>query len=270
MDFVSLLLLFFSAVAVSRAQVQQDPSAETSEGTGINITCSHPSIQSYDYIYWYRQFPGRGPAFLVSAFQGSKEVPDPEGRLWVSADRRSSALWLAQPRLGDVAVYYCAVGQRSNWKFTFGSGTQLMVKPDITPSPSVYRLTSEDDKDLEMCLITDYSPEKLDLSSVDSKTETVVEVATSENKHEASYLSTYWAKKDEMQCGAKHEGFGILKGDDPEAGASTVCITGMSLLFKTDENLNMLTFSQLGLKIIFMKAVIFNVLITMLMWKKNQ
>jgi len=69
-----------------------------------------------------------------------------------------------------------------------------------------------------MCLITDYSPEKLDLSSVDSKTETVVEVATSENKHEASYLSTYWAKKDEMQCGAKHEGFGILKGDDPEAG----------------------------------------------------
>uniref|UniRef100_A0A8V0ZAY3 T-cell receptor alpha chain constant domain-containing protein n=1 Tax=Gallus gallus TaxID=9031 RepID=A0A8V0ZAY3_CHICK len=156
------------------------------------------------------------------------------------------------------------------YQLTFGSGTRLIVQPHITPSPSVYRLTSEDNKDLEMCLITDYSPEKLDLSSVDSKTETVVEVATSENKHEASYLSTYWAKKDEMQCGAKHEGFGILKGDDPEAGASTVCITGMSLLFKTDENLNMLTFSQLGLKIIFMKAVIFNVLITMLMWKKNQ
>ena len=163
----------------------------------------------------------------------------------------------------------CDSGYGSN-NLTFGSGTRLSVGPYITPSPSVYRLTSEDNKNLEMCLITDYSPEKLDLSSVDSKTETVVEVATSENKHEASYLSTYWAKKDEMQCGAKHEGFGILKGDDPEAGASTVCITGMSLLFKTDENLNMLTFSQLGLKIIFMKAVIFNVLITMLMWKKNQ
>eukprot|EP00076_Gallus_gallus_P034220 XP_024999758.1 Ig heavy chain Mem5-like isoform X1 [Gallus gallus] len=257
-------------VAVSRAQVQQEPSAETSEGTGINITCSHPNVQPGDYIHWYRQLPGRAPTFLVNAFKDSKELPDPAGWLSVSADRRSSALWLTRPRLGDAAVYYCALASPSNWKFTFGSGTQLMVKPDITPSPSVYRLTSEDDKDLEMCLITDYSPEKLDLSSVDSKTETVVEVATSENKHEASYLSTYWAKKDEMQCGAKHEGFGILKGDDPEAGASTVCITGMSLLFKTDENLNMLTFSQLGLKIIFMKAVIFNVLITMLMWKKNQ
>ncbi|POI33550.1 hypothetical protein CIB84_002698 [Bambusicola thoracicus] len=154
-------------------------------------------------------------------------------------------------------------------KIQRGENCLIMGFSDITPSPSVYRLTSEDDKNLEMCLITDYSPEKLDLSSVDSKTETVVEVATSENKHEASYLSTYWAKKDEMQCGAKHEGFGVLEGDDPEAGASTVCITGLSLHFKTDENLNMLTFSQLGLKIILMKAVIFNVLITMIMWKKN-
>ncbi|XP_048782490.1 uncharacterized protein LOC125684408 [Lagopus muta] len=96
-------------VAVSRAQVQQEPAAETSEGTGINITCSHPSIQSSEVIYWYRQLPGRGPAFLVSAVKGSKQVLDPEGQLWVSVDRRSSALCLARPRLGDAALYYCAV-----------------------------------------------------------------------------------------------------------------------------------------------------------------
>ena len=107
-----MLLLFFSAVAVSRAQVQQDPSAETSEGTGINITCSHPSIQSSEVIYWYRQFPGRGLALLVSAVKGSKGVPDPAGRVWVSADRRSSALWLARPALADAAVYYCALVAR--------------------------------------------------------------------------------------------------------------------------------------------------------------
>ena len=112
MDFVSLLLLFFSAVTVSRAQVQQEPSAETSEGTGINITCSHPNIQTGYSIQWYRQLPGRAPTFLVSAVKGSKEVPEPEGRLSVSADRRSSALWLARPRLGDAAVYYCAVDPR--------------------------------------------------------------------------------------------------------------------------------------------------------------
>ncbi|POI19334.1 hypothetical protein CIB84_016921, partial [Bambusicola thoracicus] len=63
-------------------------------------------------IHWYRQPPGRAPTFLVSAFKGSKEVPDPEGRLSVSADRRSSALWLKGPRLGDAAVYYCALVAR--------------------------------------------------------------------------------------------------------------------------------------------------------------
>ncbi|XP_030364911.1 uncharacterized protein LOC115617958 [Strigops habroptila] len=98
--------------AAGRAQVQQDPSAETTEGTAIRINCSHPNIQSYDFIHWYRQLPGRSPAFLVSVHKGSKEVLDPPGRLSVAADRRSSALWLARPRLGDAAVYYCGQDTR--------------------------------------------------------------------------------------------------------------------------------------------------------------
>ncbi|XP_074705246.1 uncharacterized protein LOC141933998 [Strix aluco] len=96
-------------VAAGRAQVQQEPSAETNEGTGVTINCSHPNIQSYDYIHWYRQLPGRAPTFLVSSFQGSKDLQAPPGRLSVAADRRSSALWLARPRRGDAAVYYCAL-----------------------------------------------------------------------------------------------------------------------------------------------------------------
>ncbi|XP_074747835.1 uncharacterized protein LOC141953268 [Strix uralensis] len=97
-------------VAAGRAQVQQEPSAETNEGTGVTINCSHPNIQTREFIQWYRQLPGRGPAFLVSSFQGSRELQAPPGRLSVAADRRSSALWLARPRRGDAAVYYCALG----------------------------------------------------------------------------------------------------------------------------------------------------------------
>ncbi|KFR13298.1 hypothetical protein N306_07215, partial [Opisthocomus hoazin] len=87
-----VILLFLSAVTVARAQVQQEPSAETTEGTGISINCSHPNIQPAQYILWYRQLPGRGPAFLVSTLKGSKDVQTPPGRLSVAADRRSSAL----------------------------------------------------------------------------------------------------------------------------------------------------------------------------------
>ncbi|OWK50208.1 hypothetical protein RLOC_00006927 [Lonchura striata] len=155
-------------------------------------------------------------------------------------------------------------------KLTFGSGTRLSIQPKITPSPSVYRLTSKDDQGLEMCLITDYSPEKLTLHSAEQHTSAVVEVATMENSEESSYLSTYWAKRDELHCAASHEGFGELEGDDPESGASAVCVTGLSLQFRTDEHLNTLSLSQLGLKIVLMKAIIFNVLMTMFMWKKKK
>ncbi|NXR81428.1 TVA4 protein, partial [Pycnonotus jocosus] len=65
----------FFAVAAGRAQVQQEPSLETTEGSGINISCSHPEVQSGDWIRWYRQLPGRGPELLVNALQGLKELP---------------------------------------------------------------------------------------------------------------------------------------------------------------------------------------------------
>ncbi|KFQ98611.1 hypothetical protein N306_14111, partial [Opisthocomus hoazin] len=72
-----------STVTVARAQVQQEPLAETTEGTDISINCSHLHIQSYEQVLWYRQLPGRGPAFLVSTLKGSKDVPAPPGRLSV-------------------------------------------------------------------------------------------------------------------------------------------------------------------------------------------
>uniref|UniRef100_A0A8D0ETR7 Ig-like domain-containing protein n=1 Tax=Strix occidentalis caurina TaxID=311401 RepID=A0A8D0ETR7_STROC len=96
-----------------RAQVQQEPSAETNEGIGVTINCSHPNIQTGEFIHWYRQLPGRGPSFLAFILKGSKELQAPPGRLSVAADRRSSALWLARPRRGDAAVYYCTPASKS-------------------------------------------------------------------------------------------------------------------------------------------------------------
>ncbi|NXM42138.1 TVAZ2 protein, partial [Gymnorhina tibicen] len=98
------------AVAAVRAQVQQEPSLETTEDTGINISCSHPDKRSGDFIHFYRQLPGQSLEHLVGTARGFKDVRAPAGRLWVSEDGRSSALWLRRPRRGDAAVYYCALG----------------------------------------------------------------------------------------------------------------------------------------------------------------
>uniref|UniRef100_A0A8C3PSY1 Ig-like domain-containing protein n=1 Tax=Calidris pygmaea TaxID=425635 RepID=A0A8C3PSY1_9CHAR len=101
-------VLFFSSMTLS-FHLSFETSAETTEGTAISISCSHPNKKNTDFILWYRQFPGQSPSFLVSALKDSKELPDPPGWLRVAADRRSSALWLARPRRGDAAVYYCAL-----------------------------------------------------------------------------------------------------------------------------------------------------------------
>ncbi|XP_048171499.1 uncharacterized protein LOC125331485 isoform X2 [Corvus hawaiiensis] len=96
-------------VAADTEQVQQGPWAETTENTGLNLTCLHPKITA-DSTHWYRQFPDQPPQLVATAVRGTKAVLEPEGSLWVSADRRSSALWLRRPRRGDAAVYYCALG----------------------------------------------------------------------------------------------------------------------------------------------------------------
>ncbi|XP_059345023.1 LOW QUALITY PROTEIN: uncharacterized protein LOC132084066 [Ammospiza nelsoni] len=103
-------LLIVDAV---RAQVHQEPFLETTEGTGINITCTHTKIQTGYWIQWYRQLPGQGPELLALTLKDTKELPGSSGQLSVSADRRSSWLWLAEPRRGDAAVYYCALGARA-------------------------------------------------------------------------------------------------------------------------------------------------------------
>ncbi|NWV28307.1 TVA4 protein, partial [Origma solitaria] len=72
---------FSVAVTVARAQIQQEPSLETPEDTGINISCSHPNIQTNDYIHFYRHFPGRGPEFLTLTARGSKDLPDIAGQV---------------------------------------------------------------------------------------------------------------------------------------------------------------------------------------------
>ncbi|XP_041282896.1 LOW QUALITY PROTEIN: uncharacterized protein LOC121347925 [Onychostruthus taczanowskii] len=100
-------------VAVARAQVQQEPSLQTTEGIGINITCSHPKRRLGETIYWYQQLLDKGPELLAFTARGSKAVPAIAGQVTVSEDGRSSPLWLGRPRRGDAAVYYCALGARA-------------------------------------------------------------------------------------------------------------------------------------------------------------
>uniref|UniRef100_A0A3B4VR40 Immunoglobulin V-set domain-containing protein n=1 Tax=Seriola dumerili TaxID=41447 RepID=A0A3B4VR40_SERDU len=62
-------------------------------------------------IFWYRQYPGKPPEFLISHTGTGKEVSDPVSGLSfkVSEDQTRMDLNISSAAVSDSAVYYCAV-----------------------------------------------------------------------------------------------------------------------------------------------------------------
>ncbi|XP_032058471.1 M1-specific T cell receptor alpha chain-like [Aythya fuligula] len=271
-------------VAAGRAQVQQEPWAETREGTGINITCSHPNMQTSDYIYWYRQLPGQGPAFLVSAFSGSNALTDLPGRLSVAADRRSSALWLTEPRLRDAAVYYCALRSLRTLnpygldKLVFGSGTTLTVEPSNQKDsdPEVVLIKS---KALEeggstgkaACLARNFYPKNISLDMLTAEViyEQSTPIVTSEGTYNTIKVVNV-AKNSEVSCTAKFKNKSFpanaMSSEKvvEEPITANVCNT-TDISSKGDiktEKTNMLSMAVLGLRVLLAKSIAFNTLMS--------
>ncbi|XP_056368129.1 uncharacterized protein LOC130264136 [Oenanthe melanoleuca] len=265
-------------VASGRARVQQDPFLETTEGTGIRINCSHPSIQMLELIYFYRQLPDQSLELLTYAAGTSKDVPAIAAKLSVSADRRWSALWLGRPRRGDAAVYYCAIlSSMKTDKLSFGPGTTLTVLPNI-PKTSVPQVIVMKSKKLEeggspgkaACLARNIQTKSISLE-MPSK-EVVYEQSTSILTPEGLYNAiqvvsvtndtevTCTAKFDSSTMTAQPEG----KAGEPVAGPSErVCnSTEPSAQDAEGQRVNMLSMAVLGLRVLLAKSIAINTLMS--------
>uniref|UniRef100_A0A8D0BHS6 Ig-like domain-containing protein n=1 Tax=Salvator merianae TaxID=96440 RepID=A0A8D0BHS6_SALMN len=226
------------------------------DGKPYNLTCTLSSASS-ERIQWYQQLPGQSPRYLVGAYPGQpEESSSPKGTLEIAPDKMSNTFMLHQVSLADAAVYFCAL-------ITFGSGTSLLVQSNIkNPEPAVYKLEpKEKDSTISACLATDFDryiylrTGENDLQETNGSV--VVTIEEGAKKGVPSYGAVLWNNTEDIECS--------ISSDGKHSSCSVLDITPS---FETDERLNFLSLTVLGLRIIFLKSVAFNVLFTLHLWSR--
>ncbi|KAM7149878.1 T cell receptor alpha chain MC.7.G5-like isoform 3-T3 [Macrochelys suwanniensis] len=163
------------------------------------------------------------------------------------------------------AVNHCVNYGGAGTGLIFGDGTQLRVKPILKDSdPSIYPLKPKDGT-LSACLITDFSPGDISVGNSSSQTQLNASIVQVKNPDtgitEASYGTVLWGSQENFGCFATHNTRPFKMEDSAEEG-DACGIMEMDDNFETDEKLNLLSFTLLALRIVFVKGVAANLILT--------
>nr|UYS90862.1 TRAV2.4 [Sphenodon punctatus] len=178
----------------------------------------------------------------------------------VDKANKSTELIIREVEMVDAGVYYCAARELEN---TFGMGQNCY--PDLQKSePSVYELESTNKSHpLSACLFTDYFPGNINVSATGSDL-VGIESSVVVVEDQASYGAVLWQNANEnLQCIANYDGEDIQAKKDIADSCS-----GTQMSFQTDERLNLLSLTVLGLRVIFFKSVAVNLLLTFRLWSR--
>ncbi|KAG9338445.1 hypothetical protein JZ751_025849, partial [Albula glossodonta] len=93
---------------------------EETEGNQVTLECSYKTQSSYATLYWYRQYPGSAPQYILHRgyYTGTAEFA--EGRFDASVANGKTVLTISRLSPEDTAIYYCALGTHS-----FSSGDEV-------------------------------------------------------------------------------------------------------------------------------------------------
>nr|7KFV_C Chain C, Heavy chain of antibody C1A-B12 Fab [Homo sapiens]7KFV_F Chain F, Heavy chain of antibody C1A-B12 Fab [Homo sapiens]7KFV_H Chain H, Heavy chain of antibody C1A-B12 Fab [Homo sapiens] len=146
-------------------------------GGSLRLSCAASGFTvSSNYMSWVRQAPGKGLEWVSVIYSGGATyyADSVKGRFTISRDNSKNTLYLQMNslRAEDTAVYYCARGDVSGYRYGldyWGQGTLVTVSGASTKGPSVFPLapssksTSGGTAALG-CLVKDYFPEPVTVS----------------------------------------------------------------------------------------------------------
>nr|AAH85024.1 Unknown (protein for MGC:98990) [Xenopus laevis] len=234
------------------------------------LSCSYD--ETAYAVFWYLQKPGKSPQFILQDFTKNEDLNEEyKDRFNANHDKATKQfpLSIKLTKITDSGTYLCA--PQSNYRIHFGIGTRLLVRPNIKDvEPSMYRLKA-DRKQPEVpeyvCLATDLpviengTEFELNGESVD-KDERILLDKTEDNTWR--YSSVLWTDDLKTECTVNYGSKTIP--ETPLAEKEECSSPKIDETFKTDERLNTLSLKMLGLRFLTMKAIVFNVIITLRLW----
>nr|ACI66856.1 T-cell receptor alpha chain V region CTL-F3 precursor [Salmo salar] len=226
------LLLFFDLIGLSCEQVLT-PYTDVevaSERERVTLSCNYSSGVTFQ---WYRQYPQSAPQLLVMEHMLAKT---PGFTLNLDKKAKRMDLEISFAEVTDSALYYCALNN-NNFKTIFGSGTKVVVLSREKHEPSYYTLNSSN---TTACLATDFSAHK-----ANSNSEVFNNTEATRVKGDSYYSQVALEKNCTKDGSEKCEA---------------------NWYFDTDAKINFLSLTILGLRILFLKTIVFNVLMTLRLW----
>src|SRR4029434_9692540 len=109
--FESNFCFCFEGVTADQVSPEREDVTQ-SEEESVKFKCSYETSSTYVILYWYRQYPGQAPQYLLRkgarSRSGSYEhSSDP--RFDSTTSQTSTELHIKVLTLADTALYYCAL-----------------------------------------------------------------------------------------------------------------------------------------------------------------
>ncbi|KAL0602870.1 T cell receptor alpha variable 9-1 [Plecturocebus cupreus] len=102
------LFLMFGGIN-GNSVVQTEGQVLLSEGDSLTLNCSYEST-GYPSLFWYVQYPGKGPELLLKAMKGNdKGRSDKDFEAIYRTETTSFHLEKGSVQESDSAVYFCAL-----------------------------------------------------------------------------------------------------------------------------------------------------------------
>ncbi|XP_015260452.1 PREDICTED: uncharacterized protein LOC107104846 [Cyprinodon variegatus] len=110
-DYYGLSLLVASLLTGIRCEGLTAVKTEISslEGSSVTLSYNYPNLQPGDYFFWYRQYPGEPPEFLISHGDKGSVLAKVISKLQIHIENKRLDLLISSAAVTDSAVYYCAL-----------------------------------------------------------------------------------------------------------------------------------------------------------------